>query len=99
MALCRRYICSSVSTWLLLMVHVRQVHHKPKEGVHFKAGELHPEGRVLGDRDVAPHLIVEFTDFFCQHCQDAHHLTISPLLQYYIPQGTPSCSKARHQTK
>jgi hypothetical protein len=47
------------------------MHDRPREGEHFEAGVLHTEGRALGEH-WAPYYVVEFTDFFCSHCQQAH---------------------------
>ena len=64
----------------------RAVHAKPREGEHFTEGELHEEGRVLGN-ERNPIAVVEFTDFFCPHCQEAHATTVEPLLRDWVAHG------------
>ena len=64
----------------------KAVARKPKEGVHFDAGHLEVEGRAIGPRDAA-HFVVEFTDFFCAHCQQSHQTTMVALLERYAPTG------------
>jgi len=64
----------------------RAVHDRPKEGEHFEAGVLHAEGRALGEH-WAPYYVVEFTDFFCLHCQEAHHAVTGPLLRDWVAYG------------
>ena len=58
----------------------RAVHDRPREGEHFEAGVLHSEGRALGEH-WSPYYVVEFTDFFCAHCQEAHKRVTGPLLK------------------
>mmetsp|Transcript_11898 Transcript_11898/g.20090 ORF Transcript_11898/g.20090 Transcript_11898/m.20090 type:complete len:333 (-) Transcript_11898:44-1042(-) len=60
----------------------------PIEGEHFTAGELVKEGRALGEIHEYTHTVVEFTDFFCPHCQEAHINLIEPLIRHYVPKGT-----------
>jgi hypothetical protein len=50
---------------------------RPEESVHFFDGELVSEGRALGPYDSIRH-VVEFTDFFCPHCQVCTALPTSP---------------------
>mmetsp|Transcript_12865 Transcript_12865/g.27152 ORF Transcript_12865/g.27152 Transcript_12865/m.27152 type:complete len:339 (-) Transcript_12865:143-1159(-) len=59
----------------------------PIEGEHFNAGELVKEGRALGEIHEYTHTVVEFTDFFCPHCQEAHTNIIEPLIRHYVPKG------------
>lgn len=58
----------------------RAVHDNPREGTHFEPGVLHAEGRALGEH-WAPYYVVEFTDFFCEHCQEAHRAVTSQVLK------------------
>lgn len=46
-----------------------------------------PQGRTLGDRHHHTHVVVEFTDFFCPHCQEAHAEVMAPLIRRYVPTG------------
>lgn len=64
---------------MALHLPTRAVAKRPLEGVHFDAGELHGESRTLGN-ETALKYVIEFTDFFCHHCQQAHHITMMPLL-------------------
>ena len=59
---------------------------RPRAGYHFEAGVLEPEGRALGRAD-APIHVVEFTDFFCPHCQEAHDIVRDTILKKYVPTG------------
>ena len=45
------------------------------------------QGRALGDRTRYTHVVVEFTDFFCPHCQDAHKSVMEPLIKNYVSVG------------
>ena len=58
----------------------------PYAGEHFEAGVLHTEGRALGEH-WAPYYVVEFTDFFCSHCQQAHREVTGPLLREWVMFG------------
>ncbi|KAK3267061.1 hypothetical protein CYMTET_24358 [Cymbomonas tetramitiformis] len=62
----------------------RAVADNPKEGVHFESGILEYEGRALGHRHARKH-VVEFTDFFCEHCQEAHKHVVQPIIKDYVP--------------
>lgn len=64
----------------------RAVHDRPREGDHFQAGVLHSEGRALGEH-WAPYYVVEFTDFFCRHCQEAHEKVTAVLLKDWVAFG------------
>mmetsp|Transcript_33423 Transcript_33423/g.59805 ORF Transcript_33423/g.59805 Transcript_33423/m.59805 type:complete len:280 (+) Transcript_33423:301-1140(+) len=64
----------------------RAVVDRPEESVHFFDGELVSEGRALGPHDSIRH-VVEFTDFFCPHCQEAHRSTMLPLLEEFVSKG------------
>ena len=64
----------------------KSVAKKPKVGVHFEPGVLDSEGRALGKVD-SPYHVVEFTDFFCHHCQQAHDIVSETVLKEYIPTG------------
>eukprot|EP00238_Polyblepharides_amylifera_P015002 CAMPEP_0196581004 /NCGR_PEP_ID=MMETSP1081-20130531/31912_1 /TAXON_ID=36882 /ORGANISM="Pyramimonas amylifera, Strain CCMP720" /LENGTH=334 /DNA_ID=CAMNT_0041901079 /DNA_START=113 /DNA_END=1114 /DNA_ORIENTATION=+ len=65
----------------------RAVVDRPKEGEHFVEGEILPEGRALGDIHHYTHKVVEFTDFFCPHCREAHSQVMEPLIRDYVPFG------------
>lgn len=65
----------------------KSVTKRPREGVHFSAGNLTAEGRAIGPWD-SPHHVVEFTDFFCSHCQESHRRTMLPLMETYVPTGS-----------
>ena len=64
----------------------KSVATKPKAGFHFTPGVLEPEGRALGSVD-APLHVVEFTDFFCHHCQSAHDIVTDTVIKRYVPTG------------
>ena len=38
------------------------------------------QSRTLGSSDALKY-VIEFTDFFCEHCQEAHHTTMAPLIE------------------
>ena len=59
----------------------RSVADFPQSGVHFEPGVLNTEGRALGHAD-APRSFVEFTDFFCAHCQEGDARTMQPLMAH-----------------
>jgi len=64
----------------------KAVAKRPREGVHFSAGDLAAEGRAIGPWE-SRHHVVEFTDFFCGHCQESHRRTMLPLMEAYVPTG------------
>jgi len=64
----------------------RAVVDRPEEGVHFFEGELVSEGRALGPHYSTRH-VVEFTDFTCPHCQEAHRTTMVPLMEEFVSKG------------
>jgi len=64
----------------------RAVAEQPIEGIHFTRGYLHAEGRALGP-ETSDRFVVEFTDFFCHHCHEAHRLTMEPLLREFGASG------------
>jgi len=45
------------------------------------------KGRALGERWHYTHVVVEFTDFFCPHCQEAHTNIMEPLIRSYVRDG------------
>ena len=55
----------------------RSLSESPIEGIHFTRGYLHAEGRALGPED-ATSFVVEFTDFFCEHCHEVRDFAALP---------------------
>ena len=66
----------------------RKTVNTPKAGIHFEPGVLPVPalGRSLGS-DRAKHHVVEFTDFFCHHCQRAHDVVSDVIMKEYAPAG------------
>ena len=64
----------------------KSVASKPKSGLHFTPGVLEGEGRALGKVEAQFH-VVEFTDFFCHHCQAAHDVVANTVLKKYVSTG------------
>jgi len=64
----------------------RAVHARPRGGEHFDEGVLLEEQRALGPKLARRH-VVEFTDFYCPHCQEAHAVTTEPLLRDWVQHG------------
>ena len=55
-------------------------------GIHFNRGFLHADGRSLGP-EASPSFVVEFTDFFCEHCHRAHWEMMEPAMAKYLSTG------------